>query len=150
MFGLCGNQKIICIDFDGVLHNHSTQHPNMRKAIGPPIIDVTTGRNSIEWLTQLIEIYVGLPDPTAYLRIDPPVNAFDICIFSARSRHWGGRKGMKKWLVKNGLDPRYLAVLRFPLMKPMAHLIIDDRAFHFQGVFPTGKYIENFKPWGGK
>lgn len=141
------HKKIICIDFDGTLHSHRSKHPNMREVIDPPVIDTVTGKSSIDWLMEFMDTYCDVPDSVADMA---PAGTCEVHIFSARSRHWGGRKAMKKWLIKNGFDLRYLEMIKFPLTKPVVHLIVDDRAFHFQGTFPTGEYIENFKPWDYK
>ena len=54
---------------------------------------------------------------------------------------------MKKWLVKWGFPKDKIENLRFPLMKPAAFLLIDDRAFTFEGKFPLVQEMLAFKPW---
>lgn len=40
-----------------------------------------------------------------------------------------------------------VAKIQFPLHKPPAHITIDDRAFRFQGHFPSPGEIVAFTPW---
>ncbi len=37
--------------------------------------------------------------------------------------------------------------LEFPTQKPAANMTIDDRAFHFEGTFPSAAWLKYFKPW---
>ena len=37
--------------------------------------------------------------------------------------------------------------IKFPKDKPKSHFFIDDRAFRFEGTFPTMEDIRVFKPW---
>ncbi len=52
-----------------------------------------------------------------------------------------------KLFEKHGMRRSVLCNLIFPQHKPAAVLYIDDRAFHFQGRFPTKEEITEFKPW---
>jgi len=130
-------QPILAIDFDGVLHSYSSGWQGPRNIPDPPV------EGSIEWLEDLL----GCPD---YFGIGPRYKDFRVMIFSSRSRYIGGRRAMKKWLVKHGLDVNYLELIKFPLMKPPAFLQIDDRAIAFNGQFPTVKEMKAFKPWNRK
>lgn len=116
--------KIICVDFDGVIHSYSSGWK------GPGIIPDPPVQGAIEWLTSLID------DPD----LDPQ-------IYSARSKDDDGIYAMKQWLRNNGLDP---SLLKFPTKKPPAFLTIDDRAICFEGVFPTLDSIKEFKSWNKK
>jgi hypothetical protein len=66
---------------------------------------------------------------------------------STRNTKWGGRRAMKKYLLKWGMNKTLLKRIKFPIFKPPARLYIDDRAFQFKGEFPTRAFIQNFKPW---
>jgi hypothetical protein len=72
---------------------------------------------------------------------------FVLAIYSSRSRYWFAKRAMKRWLVKHGLDERYLEVIQFPSEKPPAHVLIDDRAITFTGEWPSFDSIAKFKPW---
>lgn len=129
---------ILCVDFDGVLHSYSSGWKGPRKIPDPPV------PGAIEWLDSLVE------DGESVCAMSPRFRDFDVCIYSSRSRYWGGRRAMKKWLVKWGFREDKIEKIRFPLMKPAAFLQIDDRAITFNGEFPTVKDMLAFKPWNKK
>lgn len=131
--GLKGT-PILCLDFDGVLHSYSSGWKGPRNIPDPPV------DGAIEWLQSLL----GCPD---YFGIGPRYLDFKIAIFSSRSRYIGGRRAMKKWLVRHGLDINYLELISFPTRKPPAFLQIDDRAMTFKGEFPSVEEMKSFKPW---
>lgn len=67
--------------------------------------------------------------------------------FSARSYTLEGQNAMMRWFVQHGMTPQVLDHLEFPTHKPGAILYIDDRGYHFRGIFPSVSYIEDFRPW---
>ncbi len=145
------NRLTIAVDFDGVLHAY-TSGWNGPRCIPDPAV------------------------PGAMAFLARAVESFDVAVFSSRARYWGGRRAMRAWL----LDQLYeyfwrhvndggaafihadvdevartaaevvVAQLRFPLLKPPAHLFIDDRAIQFRGVFPSIATIREFRPWKGQ
>lgn len=129
---------ILCLDFDGVLNSYSSGWKGARNIPDPPV------PGAIEWLDSLVE------DGEAVCAMAPRFRDFDVCIYSSRSRYWGGRKAMKKWLLKWGFRADKLENIRFPLMKPPAFLQIDDRAITFTGTFPSVQEMLAFKPWHKK
>jgi hypothetical protein len=126
---------ILLIDFDGVLHSYKSGWTGACNIPDPPI------PGAIKWLDSLVE------DGEAVCAMASRFREFDVCIFSSRSRYWGGRKAMKRWLVKWGFPADKIENVRFPLMKPAAFLLIDDRAFKFEGRFPSIAEMLAFKPW---
>lgn len=133
---LYDNNKIICVDFDGVIHSYKSGWKGVDVITDPPV------PGAIEWLMQ------HLPTPDVYgisERYTGPI----VVIYSSRSKSWKGRKAMKAWLIKNGLPKEYITdgLLKFPIKKPAAYLTIDDRAICFDGVFPSTQEMEAFKPW---
>lgn len=120
------SRMTICVDFDGVAHQYVSGWQGEDVAADPPV------EGALDWLRMMIDEW------------------FKVVIFSSRSRTPQGIETMKKWFLEHGLEPMYLARLEFPEKKPNAFLIIDDRAFHFQGTFPTPEFIRNFKPWNKK
>jgi len=124
---------ILCLDFDGVLHSYSSGWKGARNIPDPPV------RGAIEWLQSLI---ADQRNPFA-----PRHMEFDVQIFSSRSRYWGGRAAMKRWLLKHGMRPGEIAAITFPLFKPPAFLQIDDRAWTFTGTFPSVEQMQEFAPW---
>lgn len=148
------NRKILCLDFDGVLHSYSSGWKGPRVIPDPPV------DGAIDFLVSAVD-------------------AFDVAIHSSRSRYWGGRRAMKRWLRwwlterewRSPGNEDYIAhcftvsdydeaislnvdvtinKVRFPLWKPPAHVTIDDRAMAFTGVFPTIDELQSFKPWNRK
>ncbi len=126
---------ILCIDFDGVLHSYKSGWLGARNIPDDPV------NGAIEWLDSLVE------DGESVCAMAPRYRDFDVHIYSSRSRYFGGRRAMKKWLVKWGFPKDKLENLRFPSKKPAAFLQIDDRAFCFKGTFPTVKEMLSFRPW---
>jgi len=131
-------QKIVCIDFDGVIHSYSSGWK------GANIISDSPVKGAIQWLINLLENDDLKP-----------------VIYSARSCQVGGIDAMKDWLLQYGLPPKYICfnkldaetkdgkLLGFPVTKPPAFLTIDDRAIVFEGVFPSTTEIIKFKSWLG-
>ena len=117
-------KKILCIDFDGVLHSYKSRWQGARVIADEPV------NGAISWLYQLIFS-----------------NKFDICIYSSRSRQFGGKRAMKNWIIKSGLPKSLVDEIKFPTKKPTAYLTIDDRAIRFEGVFPTVNEIDSFRSW---
>jgi len=66
---------ILCLDFDGVLHSYTSGWKGARNIPDPPV------EGAMAFLVESI-------------------NHFQVCIYSSRSRYWGGRKAMKRWLYK--------------------------------------------------
>lgn len=114
--------KTICVDFDRVIHQYTTLWSGPANIEDPPV------KGAFEWLTEMSGYY-------------------EVCIYSARSSTDEGRQAMVQWFLLRGLPVEVLAKFHFPIRKPSAVLYIDDRAFHFQGNFPTKEFIDNFKPW---
>ena len=125
--------KILCVDFDGVLHSYTSGWQGADVVADDPV------PGAIPWL-------VGLT-----LRPE-----YKVCIYSNRSSQFGGIEAMRAWLHENMGD--LLEVLRddaldaidFPTEKPPAYLTIDDRAICFRGTFPSVLELDNFKPWWNK
>lgn len=123
----------VCVDFDGVIHSYTSKWAGPRIIPNPPVA------GAFKWL-------------------DTMMWSFRVAILSTRSRHWGGRRAMKKWFIRNDgeflLDQEKFGIwggatnsLWFPKYKPPALLYIDDRAYQFNGVFPDSEFITSFKPW---
>lgn len=119
--------KILCIDFDGVLHSYTSGWQGADVVADPPV------PGAIEWLKELVHSF-----------------KYHVNIYSSRSRQEGGIQAMANWLFENGIDRDTMNLLRWPIEKPAAYLTIDDRAICFNGIFPSQDEIDNFKPWNKK
>ena len=113
----------ICCDFDGVIHTFESGWK------GKNVIADGPTRGAIEWLRKMV------------------LHGFRMHIYSSRSREPEGIELMKSWLLEQGLPQDILDRISFPTQKPNVFLIIDDRAFRFEGDFPSPEWILNFKPW---
>ncbi|NIN68857.1 MAG: hypothetical protein GTO63_30060 [Anaerolineae bacterium] len=116
--------KIVAVDFDGVLHDYSSGWR------GVDVIPDGEVPGAIGWLRKLIE------DPEILVKI-----------FSTRNHQPGAIGAMQNWLLDHGLPSDQTIELDFPLTKPPAHVLIDDRAMTFNGTFPRLDQIKNFQPW---
>jgi hypothetical protein len=115
--------KILCLDFDGVIHSYTSGWQGIDCIPDPPV------PGSFEFIIEASEYY----------RVN---------IFSTRTAGEPiGKVAVKKWFTKWCLPTNILDKLAFPDNKPKAHLTIDDRAWCFKGKFPSIKEIQDFKPW---
>ena len=121
--------KTICVDFDGVINSYSSGWQGAALITDDPV------PGAMEWLRDAVKKY-------------------HVCISSARSSESGGINAMKSYIIKHmtrqfGADEvmKVVGKIDFPTVKPPAHRSIDDRAFCFQGTFPTPQQIDSFKSW---
>ena len=114
--------RSVCVDFDRVIHSYTTPWSGTTNIPDPP------NKGAFQWLTEMVQHY-------------------DVHVFSARCQDVHGVSAIKLWMRKHGLSEEVIAKLQFPLGKQSAILYIDDRAFQFQGRFPTPEEIKAFKPW---
>ena len=123
--------KILCLDFDGVIHSYTSGWQGADVIPDPPV-------------------------PGAIPALWSYINHFHVHIFSSRSNQDGGIQAMKDWLYKwnnieqgkqliNGQD--ILEFVSFPTEKPPAFVSIDDRCITFNGTFPTSHELLAFQPW---
>ena len=133
------NNPIICVDFDGVIHSYTSGWK------GVSIIPDDPVPGAIEWLRE----HLPCPDALGWgVEHKGPI----VQIYSSRSKSWFGRRAMKKWLIKHGLEREYISdgILKFPVKKSAAFLTIDDRAICFTGEFPSTETMMSFKAWNKK
>ncbi len=127
-------KKIICVDFDGVIHWY-------RKGWCDGKIYDEPVPGAIQWLVELVAS-----------------EEHEVCIYSSRSKDTDLLHAMKVWIYKQVRIYNLIAFndataiqvidrLKFPTEKPPAWLTIDDRAICFTGTFPSISDIDNFKPW---
>ena len=131
-------KKLLCVDFDGVLHSYMTPWQGADVVSDPPV------DGAMEWL------------------IDMELSEdYQVCIYSSRSRYRAGIRAMKEWVEgwMGHVDPQVydqeqidatLKNLVFLSQKPPAYLTIDDRAICFRGVFPTIQDMDDFRLWFDK
>lgn len=123
--------RILCIDFDGVLHAYTSGWKGVDKVIDGPT-----------------------PGAMAFLR--DAVKEFQVHVYSSRSGSMVGQLVMREklieWLIADGMavdDACDLIndTVKWPTEKPSAFLTLDDRALTFRGEWPTMETLQNFKTW---
>lgn len=122
--------KTISVDFDGVIHSYTSGWKGAHVVSDPPV------EGALNFLV------------VATLH-------FKVVIFSARNTQSGGVEAMKSYLLRHlsyefgtKAAHRVVDALSFPEKKPSTATIhIDDRAFVFEGKFPSVQWIKEFKPW---
>ena len=135
--------QIVCYDFDGVIHSYASGWKGATNIPDDPV------PGAIESILEILQ-----------------ADGFEVAIFSSRSHQWGGRRAMKRWLrhhlwmwahaseMRNETIPMMefrkdswnecadywakaiIRRIKWPLFKPPASIIIDDRAWRFTGTFP--------------
>lgn len=140
--------KTIAVDFDGVLHSYVS---GWQKGVlqDPPLgpehsTELHKAESAFDWLRGILQTDVT------------------VIIYTCRTNGTGPGdltggplhlrlamlKTIKEWFAAHGLEEEYIRKLEFALdIKPHADLYLDDRAWQFNGRFPTYEEIESFKPW---
>ena len=121
----------VAVDFDGVLHQYRTPCVNAHTIPDSPV------PGALAWLHETLQ-------------------HFDVVIYSTRCRTWRGRRAIRRWMRENASawwyetgvpSDRGLEDVRLSYSKPIALIYIDDRAWRFEGRFPTRKEIHQAQPW---
>jgi len=116
-------QKIIAVDFDGVINSYKGGWK------GPTVTD--------DPVLSAIESINTLSD-----------QGYKIIIYSTRAQTGEGLDTIREYLLKHSGNPAMVEGIEITDKKPIAHVYIDDRAITFNGDWKeTLKQIEEFKPW---
>jgi hypothetical protein len=126
-------KKILCLDFDGVIHSYSSGWNGPINIPDPPV-------------------------PGALEFIMRAVRDFEVHIFSSRSNQVGGIPAMQQYLIAEfsnmeeantfwNIAKFVTETLKWPREKPPAFVGIDDRVLTFNGNWPSIQDLKNFKPW---
>lgn len=106
------------VGFDGVLHSYTSGWQGIENIQDPPI------EGAIEWLNQL-------------------ALTFEVVICSTRASTDAGVAAIRRWLGIHGYVEAETIVITD--RKLPAICLIDDRAFHFQGMFPeSGPILDKY------
>lgn len=108
----------IAVDFDGVIHSYRSPWQDHHIIPDPPIPGV------IVWLNAMV----------AY---------FDVVVFTTRGATLAGREAVAAYIEQHG-GPAGLPVTH---EKPPALVYIDDRAWRFEGRYPSVQEIHRAHPW---
>ena len=109
-------KKRILIDFDGVIHSYTTPYRHAWYIPDPPVA------GCFNWLRIFIVRYP----------------AWEVCVYSSRSRHIFAIWCMRKWFLSHGMPKDALGKLKFPKHKPAAYVTLDDRCICFDGAWDEG------------
>ena len=122
----------IAVDFDGVIHSHTSPWKNARTIPDPPV------EGAIRWLIAMVQ-------------------KFRVVVYSTRCRTWLGRRAVRRWLKREAgyawwespAGFRGLEEVELSFEKPTALAYLDDRAIRFEGpgTFPSADEIRQMRPW---
>lgn len=125
----------IAVDFDGVIHSYTSP-----------------------WVSA--ELIPDAPIPGAIAWLSEMVRHFNVIIFSARltphdnteagwAKAQDAKGAMLAWFRSHGMTPAVLGQLELwdKPGKPTALVYIDDRAYRFEGEFPSKDTIHRLRPW---
>lgn len=109
----------VAVDFDGVLHSYTSPWVNEHTIPDGPV------PGAVEWLLEIAK-------------------HFHVVIFTTRGRTLAGKLAVQGWLRQLGV---HVAEEDVTFEKPAALVYIDDRAWRFEGRFPTRQEIHEARPW---
>ena len=113
----------VSVDFDGVLHSYESGWQ------GATVIPDAPVPGAFTWLSTLVE-------------------SFDVFIVTTRLNHAGAKQAIRDWFITHGLPMSVLDRVDFAEgIKPPSIVMVDDRAFRFEGVFPSVGELRALKPW---
>lgn len=111
--------QTIGLDFDGVLHMYTSRWTKADEILDGPV------PGAVEFVNLLQD------------------KGFRVVVHSSRLANGvKAARAVRYWLKQNGFPD-----LELSAYKPPTWLSIDDRAWCFDGKFPTIEDIENFRPW---
>jgi hypothetical protein len=74
---------------------------------------------------------------------------FEVVIYTTRADSVKSIARIIQWLKEWGLEYARVNKIDITSLKPPAIIYIDDLAFCFQGIFPSVKFVTDFKTWKG-
>jgi hypothetical protein len=109
----------VSCDFDGVINSYATPWVSAEVIPDPPVA------GAIDWLNAIVE-------------------DFDLVIHTTRGSTEAGRDAVAAWLHEHGYrgPPPVVTSEKRPSL-----IYIDDRAWRFEGTFPTAEEIHRSRPW---
>lgn len=116
-----GERYTIAVDFDGVIHSYTSPWTAPHEIPDPPV------EGAIQWLLDMRK-------------------HFTIVIHTTRARTDLGIAAVQSWLFRNGASPDGIDWIVTD-RKVAALVYIDDRAWRFEGLFPTVQKIHDARPW---
>lgn len=119
------NNATIAVDFDGVIHSYTSGWK------GYEVIPDIPVPGAIVWLVSLMQSFSR------------------VVIVSSRAATVEGVQAIREWLnfYASAEQQAALENLEITHGKVPAKVYIDDRAFRFEGIFPTIQELAEFEPW---
>lgn len=114
-------QQRIVLDFDGTIATYNGEFKSPEQIDGTPI------KGTFEFIEKLIK------------------DGYKVCISSSRMSEKSGISAIKEWFINYNF--KFESELEYSYGKLPAHLYVDDRAFTFNGTYPSISYVKNFKPY---
>lgn len=128
----------IAVDFDGVIHQYTSKFDINH--LDPPM------PGAFEWLEEMTKHFKVV---IYSCRFSPKANSEDEV--SGRAWHFANKALdlAEGWFLEHGLPKEVYDQLVFWQNpgKPTALVYVDDRAFRFEGTFPTRHEIHKLRPW---
>ena len=113
----------IAIDFDGVIHAHTSEWTNAHDIHDPPV------DGALAFIREAIDA------------------GFHVVIHTTRARTATTVPEIYAWLQKHGLEEKYTWPIEVTALKPAATIYIDDHGWRFEGAWPSIETIKGLKPW---
>ena len=125
VYALEQNKPILCVRFDGVIHEYNADWRLMSTVI------------------------LGAPVEGAFNFLGNALDHFCVCVVGERNTAPMGRRAMFRWFKTHGwpFQDNLPAHLLFPRRQPECFISIDDRCLRFEGSWPDITELTKFKAW---
>lgn len=119
------NKPILCVRFDGVIHEYNANWRLMSTVI------------------------LGAPLKGAFNFLGNAHDHFCVCVVGERNTASMSRRSMFRWFKTHGwpFEDNRPAFLLFPRRQPECFISIDDRCLRFEGAWPDITELSKFKAW---
>ena len=114
---------IVAIDFDGVIHAHTSEWTNAHHIHDGPV------DGALPFIREAIDA------------------GFHVVIHTTRARTATTVPEIYAWLQKHGLEEKYTWPIEVTALKPAATIYIDDHGWRFEGAWPSIETIRGLRPW---
>lgn len=116
---------ILCVKFDGVIHSYSARWRLAHRVI------------------------LGSPVDGAFNFLGNAADHFCVCVTGPRNSGDHSRRALFRWFKRHGwpMEGERPARLLFPKCAPEGFLVVDERCFRFDGVFPQAVELTKFRSY---
>ena len=122
---LASNKSIMCVRFDGVIHEYNA-HWRLASSV-----------------------ILGAPVKGAFDFLGNATDHFCVCVVGERNNEPMARRALYRWFKTHGwpVEDKRPAHLLFPRRQPECFISIDDRCLRFDGVFRDPVELTKFLSW---